>query len=298
MAAAYASFVRRIASEILLVDRDRSRAEGEAMDLMHAQALVGRVRVGAVDWPELERADVVLIAAGRSQRHGESRLDLAERNADVIREVMDQLDRHAPRAVVVVATNPVDLLTMLAIRITSRPEGRVFGTGTMLDSVRFRTLIGEHFTTSPRSVHAYVLGEHGDSEVPVWSNATVGGVPITAVEIEGKRLDDATRTSIAECTRHAAGKIIECKGYTNLAIGVVMAQLADVVMSDQRSVHSVSVLLHGEYGLSGIALGLPCVVGANGIAARIVPELSPEELALLRRSAAILSERAQAAKIT
>jgi L-lactate dehydrogenase len=293
VAAAYAAFARRTASEILLVDRDRARAEGEAMDLMHGQALIGRVVVRAAAWEELGHADVVLIAAGANQKRGESRLDLAARNAAVMRDVVRELDRHAPDAVVIVSTNPVDVLTQLVVKESKRPERHVLGTGTTLDSARFRALLGEHFGASPRSVHAYVLGEHGDSEVPIWSNASVGGVPIASSTILGRPLDAAARKSIAARTRDAAAHIIERKGYTNLAIGLVMAQLADVVLSDQRSVHTTSVVLHGEYGIDGVALALPCVLGRDGILGRIVPELADDELAAVRRSAEILREGAR-----
>jgi L-lactate dehydrogenase len=296
VAAAYASFVRRIASEILLVDRDVARAEGEAMDLMHGQALVGRIVVRAADWSELDRAGVVLVAAGANQKRGESRLDLLTRNADVMREVIERLDRHAPEAVVIIATNPVDILTRLAVGMSARDESRVLGTGTMLDSARFRALIGDHFGTSPRSVHAYVLGEHGDSQVPIWSNAALGGVPLSSLSSLWS-LDETTRAVIEERTRRAAADVIARKGFTNLAIGLVMAELAEVVLSDQRSVHTISVILRGEFGLSGVALGLPCTVGCDGVVGRLVPELSEGELARLRRSAELLDERARRAGI-
>lgn len=290
-AAAYASFTRRVASEILLVDKDHARAEGEAMDLMHGQALVGRVTVRAVRPEELGAADVVLVAAGANQKRGESRLDLLAKNAVVLREVVEALDEHAPDAVVIVSTNPVDLLTKLALERSRRPKTKIFGTGTALDSARFRALLGERFGTSPRSVHAYVLGEHGDSEVPIWSNASVGGVPVGSLTTLGAELDDAARREIGERTRHAAAHIIERKGFTNLAIGLVLAELADVVLSDQRSVHTVSVDAGGAYGIEHVVLGLPCVIGREGVVARLEPELDASERAALRASAEVLAER-------
>ncbi len=287
-AAAYAAFTKRVASEILLVDQAPARAEGEAMDLMHGQALVGRVVVRAVGYEALGSADVVLVAAGANQKRGESRLDLLQKNAKVMRDVVAALDAHAPEAIVIVSTNPVDLLTKLAIRSSRRPAAKIFGTGTTLDSARFRALLGERFGTSPRSVHAYVLGEHGDSEVPVWSNATVGGVPVGHATTLGA-LDEAARHEIGERTRHAAAHVIERKGYTNLAIGLVLAELADVVLSDQRSVHTVSALTEGAYGIDDVALGLPCVIGREGVVARLVPDLDEAETAALRASAAVLA---------
>lgn len=293
VAAAYALFTRRAVSELLLVDKDAARAEGEAMDLMHGQALVGRITVRATGYEALGDAAVVVIAAGRSQKRGETRLDLAQGNAQVIREVMSELDRHAPGAVVILATNPVDVLTHLAIRATERPATRVFGTGTTLDSARFRALIGEAYGVSPRSIHAHVLGEHGDSQVAAWSTARIGGASVDDEAATGKRLDDAQRQDIAERTRGAAKAIIERKGRTDLAIGTVIAHLVGAVLGDERAVHPLSVPLQGEYGLHDVCLSIPCVLGAGGIEGRLPPRLSAPELAALRRSAETLRAAAR-----
>jgi L-lactate dehydrogenase len=285
VAAAYALFTRRAVSQLLLVDQDPKKAEGEAMDLMHGQALVGRVSVRAARYDELGEASVVVVAAGRNQKRGESRLDLLRGNAEVIRSVMSELDRHAPDAIVIIATNPVDVLTRLAIRASTRAAGRVFGTGTTLDSARFRALLGEAFGVSPRSIHAHVLGEHGDSQVAIWSTARVGGASLDDEAACGRALDDADRKSIEERTRGAARAIIERKGRTDLAIGTVIAHLVGAVLGDERSVQPLSVPLEGEYGLADVCLGIPCVLGRDGVTARIVPALSADELAALTLSA-------------
>lgn len=286
VAAAYAMFMGRSASELLLVDKDARRAEGHAMDLMHGQSLVGRVEVEAVSYAELGRAQVVVVAAGRSQKRGESRLDLLRGNADVVREVMERLDEYAPEAVVLVATNPVDVMTRLAAQRSRRPRERVLGTGTTLDSARFRALLGSALGVSPRSIHAYVLGEHGDSQVPIWSQAAVGGLAVT--------LSDEEVARITRETRDAAREIIARKGYTDLAIGTVIAHLANAILSDERSVHPLSVPLDGEYGLRDVALSIPCVLGSGGAVSRFLPSLSQAELAALQSSAEVLklAERA------
>ena len=286
IAAAYAMFMSRSASELLLVDKDARRAEGHAMDLMHGQSLVGRVEVEAVSYAELVRAQVVVIAAGRSQKRGESRLDLLRGNADVVREVMERLDEYAPEAVVLVATNPVDVMTRLAAQRSRRPRERVLGTGTTLDSARFRALLGSALGVSPRSIHAYVLGEHGDSQVPIWSQAAVGGLAVN--------LSDEEVARITRETRDAAREIIARKGYTDLAIGTVIAHLANATLSDERSVHPLSVPLDGEYGLRDVALSIPCVLGSGGAVSRFLPSLSQAELAALQSSAEVLklAERA------
>lgn len=287
VAAAYACVLSRTAERVLLVDRDHALAEGHALDLAHGQALLGRVDVRAARFEELADAGVgvVVVAAGRSQKKGESRLDLLRGNADVVRDVMGHLDRHAPEAVVIVATNPVDVLARVAVGASSRPAAKIVGSGTALDSARFRAAIGRELGVSPRSVHGMVLGEHGDSQVPVWSGARVGGISVA--------LDAEARARVAAETRDAAKAIIQRKGRTDLAIGAVLAHLARVVLVDERSVHPLSVPLAGEYGLDGVSLGLPVVLGREGVVARLVPELDAEELAALRASAEVL-RRAEA----
>lgn len=287
VAAAFGMFMRRTASEILLLDKDPAKAEGHAMDLMHGQALVGRVAVEAASYADLSRALVVVIAAGRSQKKGETRLDLLRGNAEVLRDVVRRLDEHAPSAVLLVATNPVDVLTRLASRWSARPRSRVIGTGTALDSARFRALLAAELGVSPRSVHAQVLGEHGDSQVPIWSRATVGGL--------GVDLDAGTRERITAATKNAARDIIQRKGYTDLAIGTVIAQLVHAIVTDERSVQPLSVPLDGEYGLGDVALSVPVVLGAGGAGERVLPELSPDERRALEGSAEALRAAERAA---
>lgn len=284
VAAAYAMFVENVASELLLVDKEHARAEGHAMDLMHAQAVVGRVDVRPTSFAELARAQVVVITAGRNQKRGESRLDLLRGNAEIVSSIVDELDRHAPDAVLLIATNPVDVLTRIALRRTKRPAARVIGTGTTLDSARFRALIGASLGISPRSVHAQILGEHGDSQVAIWSQATYGGVPVS--------LDAAERARIGESTRSAAREIIARKGYTDLAIGAVIAHLVRAILMDERGVQALSVPLEGQLGIRDVCLSMPCILGCEGIVRIVEPELEPEEMEALRASADVLRRAA------
>jgi len=291
VAAAYAMFLRGVAEEILLVDKDHARAEGEAIDLMHGQALVGRVSVRATGYEELSRAQVIVISAGANQKPGETRLDLFSRNKAIFRAIAGELDKHAPDAILVIATNPVDVLTYAMQALSARPKAHVIGTGTLLDTSRFRVLLADYYGTSPRSVHAYILGEHGDSEVPIWSNATIGGLPMLHREVLGKPYDEAALRGLFEKARDAAYAIIERKGYTNLAIGVVIAHIVDAILSDQKSIMPVSVRLAGEYGIEDVCLSLPSLVGMSGVERVILPQLDTAELAGLRRSADVLKER-------
>lgn len=286
-AAAYSLFQQRVATELVLVDLDRRRAEGEAMDLMHGQAFVGRVRVQAGEAADLGGCRVVVVCAGVGQRPGETRLDLMGRNVDVFRSVAADLDRHAPDAVVVVATNPVDVLTYVLQELSSRPADRIIGTGTSLDSSRLRALVAEHLAVDPRSVHGYVLGEHGDSEVAVWSSATIGGAPLLG-ELGGSDEAHVVLDDIAEQVRRAAADIIDRKGFTNTAIGLVLANIVHSIVDDQRTVLPVSVRLAGELGIDDVCLSVPCIVGADGVSTRMLPPLDDDELAALRASAGIL----------
>jgi L-lactate dehydrogenase len=290
-AAAYALFNHRVASEIILLDRDARRAEGEAMDLMHGQILVGRVTVRAGAYADLADAQVVVITAGVSQASPEeTRLDLLKRNAAVFRDIIGKLDAHAPRAILLVATNPVDVLTYVAQALTARPDERVIGTGTLLDTARFRALLGRHYGVDPRSVHAYILGEHGDSEVPIWSRATIGGQPLAGGAVLGTPYDAAALDDLFHQARDAAYAIIDRKGYTDAAIGVVIMRIVRAILGDEQAVLPVSTRPHGAYGLADVCLSLPCVVGRHGIERVATPPLTDAEHAALRASAQTLTD--------
>jgi len=290
-AAAYALFNQGLASELLLLDKDARRAEGEAMDLMHGQLLAGRVTCRAVDYPEMSNAQVIILAAGASQKSpDETRLELLERNARIFREIITQLDKHAPEAILVVATNPVDVLTYLSQEMSRRPHRRIVGTGTLLDTARFRALLGRHYGVDPRSVHAYILGEHGDTEVPVWSNATIGGQHIQNETVLGRTWDDETMDAIFEQARNAAYEIIERKGHTDTAIGVVIARIVRAIVEDQQNVLPVSVRPQGAYDISDVCLSTPCVLGMEGVEAQVNPTLSDRERTALQESARALKD--------
>ncbi|WP_397546806.1 L-lactate dehydrogenase [Rhodothermus marinus] len=294
VAAAYALFIKGLASELILIDKDARRAEGEAMDLMHGQSLVGSMTVRAGTYADLQEAQIVIISAGVAQRPGESRLALLNRNAEVFREIIGELDRHAPSAILIVATNPVDILTYVAQELSQRPAEHIIGTGTLLDTARFRALLGQYYGVDPRSVHAYILGEHGDSEVAIWSQVAIGGQRILDRTVLGRSFDRERMQQIFEEARRAAYAIIERKGYTNTAIGVVIARLVEAILDDEKSVLPVSVRLNGEYGIRDVCLSIPCVIGLQGIEGRVLPELAPDELEGLRRSAEILQQSLRA----
>jgi len=290
MAAAFSIFQQKSASELVLVDLNDRRAEGEAMDLMHAQGYVGRCSVRAGDYAELQDAQMVVIAAGVSQKPGETRLQLLNRNAAIFRDIAVQLDRYAPEAILLIATNPVDILTYVMQKLSNRPPNLIIGTGTMLDTTRFRTLLSRHYNVDPRSVHAFILGEHGDSEVPIWSSADIAGCPLLNNVIMGKTFEREAMDTLFHQVKRAAYEIIDRKGYTNWAIGLVIAHLWRTIDDDQNSILPVSVNLDGEYGIHDVCLSIPTAVGINGVGARVLPNVNDEELAGLRHSADVLKQ--------
>jgi L-lactate dehydrogenase len=294
MAAAYTLFNRDIASDLILVDKDYERAEGEAMDMMHAQAFADPVDVRAGTYEDLGDAKVIVVAAGTGRKPGETRLDLLNRNVAIFKEVVAELDRHAPNAVLAVATNPVDVITYVIQKLSNRPPNHVIGTGTMLDTARFRALLGAHYGVDPRNVHSFIIGEHGDSEVPVWSKASIGGLRLAERTVLGKPFEKARMDELFEKVRYAGRDVIKRKGFTSSAIGVVIAHLVETILHDQHSVLTVSVDMEGEYGLNDVCLSIPCVIGHDGVEGRILPELTDDENAALQNSASVLRESIEA----
>ncbi len=298
MAGAFAMFVKRICSEIVLVDLDKGRATGEAFDLMHGQGLVGRIQVRAGDYSDLAECNVVVVTAGAAQKPGESRIDLLNRNAMVFRSIAGNLDRYVPDAAVIVASNPVDILTYVLQELSQRPHSKIIGTGTMLDTSRLRTSLGEYYGVNPQSVHGYILAEHGDSEFPAWSTVTIGGRHLIGNDIFGRPFDRAALDRLFAGVRDAAYKIIDGKGYTNWAIGLVIAELVTTILDDQKSVQPVSVRLTGQYGLADVCVSIPARVGADGVEGLVQLPLTDEEREALLRSAQAMKQHIAAVSLT
>ncbi|MFT3688074.1 L-lactate dehydrogenase [Paenirhodobacter sp.] len=290
-AAGYALALRGGASEVVFVDYKPALAAAQAEDVAHAVPFAHPCKVRAGDYDALEGAGVVILAAGVPQKPGESRLSLLARNAEVFSGVVGQVVKAAPDAILLVASNPVDIMTEIALRASGLPPHRVIGSGTVLDTARFRSLLGEHLGIAAQSVHAYVLGEHGDSEVLVWSSARAGteGVERFASHI-GVPLTQEVRARIDEGVRRAAYRIIEGKGATWYGIGAGLARIVQAIRDDQRSVQSCSIVTPDFMGVGDVALSLPRVIGREGILMTLDPEISPDEAAALRRSAEVLRE--------
>jgi len=287
---AYSVMLSGLASEIVLLDADRARAEGQAMDLDHAVPFNQPVRVWAGGYEDCKGALVTMVSAGASQRPGESRLDLLKRNIAVFREVIGEIAAVNPEGIILVATNPVDVLTYAAYKISGLSRRRVFGSGTILDTARFRTLLANHFDVDPRSLHAHIIGEHGDSEVPVWSLANIAGVRLADLGGEGwPKYEPKAMEEIFLKTRDAAYHIIERKGATYYAVASGLLRIVEAIVRDQSTVLSASSLLSGQYGLSNVCLSLPTVINRRGVARVLQLDLDAGELDKLTRSAEILS---------
>jgi L-lactate dehydrogenase len=289
--AAFAVALLGAASEVVLVDLNRKLAGAHAEDILHATPFAAPVRMTAGDHPALAGAGVVVLACGVAQREGETRLELLDRNVTVFREVVPRVLDSAPEAILLVASNPVDIMTQVVTQISQLPVQRVIGSGTILDTARFRAMIGEHLNVSLHSVHAYVLGEHGDTEVLAWSNAKIGGVPLMdfAQQI-GRPIDRKLRQQIDDGVRNAAYRIIEGKGATYHGIGAGIARIVRALRDDEGAVLTVSSLASGNDSPEEVSYSLPRVVGAGGVRATLQPNLSAEERTALGHSAATLKE--------
>jgi len=291
---AYALVMRGVGREIVLVDVNRARAEAEANDIYHAVPFAHPLSVRAGEYGDLEGARVVVIAGGVAQKPNETRLQLLQRNADVFRQIVPSVLRVAPEAVLLVVTNPVDIMTYLAAHFAADfgvPHTRVFGSGTTLDTARFRTLVGRHFDVDPQHVHAYVIGEHGDSEVLVWSQATIAGLSLDEfVQVHGSPLTPDKRRQIDENVRRAAYQIIAGKGATYYGIGSAVARIVDVVLHDQRAILTICSRITGVPDCDGLTLALPHLVGGAGALTTIPLALDADERERLARSANVLRD--------
>ncbi len=290
--AAYALVMQGIGREIVLVDKNKARSQAEADDILHAVPFAHPLRVTAGDYADLKGSRVVIITAGVSQRPDETRLHLLERNAVVFQEVVHQILTYAPDAILLVATNPVDVMTHLAAHYAADlgvPSQRVIGSGTTLDTARFRTLLGSHFGVDPHHVHGYVIGEHGDSEVLTWSLVTIGGMTLEAFcRLRDICLDEDVQQGVDRKVRRAAYHIIAGKGATYYGIGGALARIVDVIVHDQRAILTLCTPMPDVAGVTDVTVSLPHLVGGQGILTTFPLPLSEGELAALAASAQVI----------
>ena len=289
---AYSLMQRGVANELVLIDADAARAEGEMMDLNHGLPFVRPMRIIAGGYADLADAEVIVICAGVGQRPGQSRLDLLRTNAGIFRDILPKVDAVNKSAIIIVATNPVDLLTQISAQILGLEPYRVMGSGTALDTARLRYMLGVHYGVDSRSVHAYVVGEHGDSELALWSLSNIAGVRLADfVGANGQGYDQAALDRIFDQTRNAAYEIIQRKKATYYAIGLGLLSIVESILRDQHTVMTVSSPLFGQYGVNGISISMPAIVGRSGVEKVLNLPLSDAELAAFQSSARTLKDR-------
>lgn len=267
---AYALALRDIAREIVLIDVNMEKTDGEAKDIRHGIPSMGTADLYAGDYSDVADCDLIIITAGRGRKPGESRLDLTNENAKIMRSVISSIQKFYTRGVILVISNPVDILTFKATEWMSLPDGMVFGSGNILDTSRFIRTVADYLELSTGVINGYVVGEHGDSQVPVWSRLTVGGIPISEYcEDVGIKWNQDVRNEIAQKTKVMGGEIIKEKGRTHYGIATCVAYLADAIINQKPTIASVSSTLMGEHGVRGVALSVPSVVGPGGVRQRI-----------------------------
>lgn len=273
-------------SEIVLLDQNENKARGEAADINHGVSFAQPCLVRAGSYHDLSGCGLIVIAAGANQKPGETRVELLGRNRAILSSIIGQIMQNEPNAILLIVSNPVDVLTHMALTLSGLPAGRVIGSGTVLDTARLKYLVGQHLGVDSRNVHAFIIGEHGDSELAVWSSANVSGVDLADFcRITGKDDSLAAMRRIYENVRDAAYEIIEGKGATYYGIGMAVRRIATAIVRDERSVLPVSSRIDGHYGIDGLCLGLPAVVGRAGVQTVLDIPLSYDELTQLRDSA-------------
>lgn len=295
---AFAIMSEGLAGDIVLVDVNREKAEAEAMDLRHGAAFVNTVNIVSGTIEDTKNSDLIIITAGIGQKPGETRLDILKKNIPIFKSIVPELVKFSPDAILLVVSNPVDILTYITYRYSGLPSNRVFGSGTVLDTSRLKSILSKSFSVDARNIHAYIIGEHGDSEIAAWSATKIAGMSIEQYEqvVFGKK-DVNFKENILNEVRNAAYEIINRKGYTNYAVALAIRRIVEAVLRDEQSILTLSSLLSGENGITDVYMAMPCVVGKTGIQ-RILPiPLDENERKNLKKSAEILKKMIQTADI-
>lgn len=285
--AAYSLFIDGCCEEIALIDINKEKAKGEALDLVHGNLFTPYTKVKyGNSYTLCKDADIIVITAGAHQKPGETRLDLTKKNARILKEMILGIKKHNSNGIIIMVTNPLDVLTYLAKKWSGFSKDKVFGTGTTLDTARFRHNLGEYYGVNPKSVHAYILGEHGDSEFPVWSSANVAGIRLK----DFKKYDQKKLDLLFDKTKNAAYEIINTKGATYYAIGLAITNIVRSILKDQNNIFPLSCLVDDYYGIKDVCLSVPCVVSRKGIKERIHIHLDNNEQKMLKNSAKTIKE--------
>lgn len=288
---AYTLMISGLVSEIVLIDINKDKAEGEVMDMNHGMPFVRPVKIYNGEYSDCKGSDIVVITAGANQKEGETRIDLVKKNTAIFKGIIGEIIKYNTDCILLVVTNPVDILTYVTYKISGFPKNKVIGSGTVLDSARFRYLLGDHIGVDPRNVHAYILGEHGDTEVATWSLTNIAGIPMDKYceQCHGCK-DGISRKTIYENVKNAAYDIIKKKGATYYAVALAVRRIVEAIVRDENSILTVSSLLEGQYEINDVCLSVPTVVNKNGIERVLNVELSDKESELLKNSGKALND--------
>lgn len=290
-ASAFALMESGLFSELVLIDAAHEKAEGEALDISHGLPFAKPMKIYAGDYIDIADASVVIVTAGAGQKPGETRLDLVKKNVAIFKSIIPEIAKVNKECILLIVANPVDILTHVALHISGFPKNRVFGSGTVLDSARFKYLLGEHLGVDSRSVHSFIIGEHGDSEIAVWSSANVSGIPVNDFcEMRGHFKHKEAMERIAQTVKNSAYEIIEKKGATYYGIAMSVRRICEAIVRDEKAILCVSSLQNNNHGVSGVTLSMPTIVGKDGIETTVPIELSEEEEKALQKSAETLKE--------
>ena len=281
-------------SELVLLDANRDKAEGEALDVAHGIPFARPMKIYAGDYDDIADAAIIIVTAGANQKPGETRLDLVQKNVGIFRSIIPEIAKRNFAGILLIVSNPVDILTYTAMKLSGLPEHRVIGSGTVLDTARFKYQLGEHLQVDPRSIHAFIIGEHGDSEIAAWSSANVSGIPIHDIcEMRGFYNHEDAMKEIAETVKNSAYEIIAKKKATYYGIAMSVRRICEALVRNEKSILPVSTMLHGQYGIEDVVLSMPAIVGSDGVETTVPFDLSPEEQEKLKESANALAEIAK-----
>ena len=290
-ASAFALMESSLFSEIVMIDADKNKAEGEALDISHGLPFAKPMQLYAGDYEDIKDASIIIVTAGAGQKPGETRLDLVKKNVAIFGSIIPEIAKYNQDAIFLIVANPVDILTYAAARLSGYPQNRVFGSGTVLDTARLKYLLGQHLGVDNRSVHAFIIGEHGDSEIAAWSSANVSGIPLDKFcEMRGHFDHESSTRRIAENVKNSAYEIIEKKRATYYGIAMSVRRICEAIVRDEKSILPVSSIQTGDFGIKGVALSMPSIVGKDGVECSVPIELNDEEQKALRASADTLKK--------
>ena len=290
-ASAFSLMQSGLFSELVLIDANREKAEGEALDIAHGIPFARQMKIYAGDYDAIMDSAVIIVTAGANQKPEETRLDLVHKNVNIFKSIIPEVAKRDYQGILLIVANPVDILTYTALKLSGMPENRVIGSGTVLDTARLKYRLGEHLSVDSRSVHAFIVGEHGDSEIAVFSSANVSGIPLNRFcEMRGHFEHEAATRRIAEEVKNSAYEIIAKKHATYYGIAMSVKRICEAIVRDEKSILPVSSMMHGEYGISDVALSMPAIVGKDGVETRVPISISEEEEAKLKESADTLKK--------